>query len=291
MTGWALLWAVPIALALWVWHLKRRLSWSRPSPRRHDLRLAVRAVGSGETTTVLLHGLAGSGRYFGAEYEALPGRVIIPDLLGFGASRQRESEAYDVDAHVSAITETLDALNVGQMTIVGHSTGTVLALALARARPTQVNRIVAIAPVLYRDSAQARMRLESMGMMVRVFSMPGPLPERLCRWMCAHRRTAAWLFVLLRPDLPRIVAQDGVHHTWRSYVQTLQSVILDSQSATWLATLPVPIDLVAGRDDSAMALDMLQAEARDGVTLTVVDGGHDLPLSQTAACLAAIRAS
>lgn len=290
--GW---WALPagalLALALWIWRLKARLTWSRPRPRRHDLRLAVRDVPADQPaapTTLFLHGLAGSGRYFGAEYEALPGRVIIPDLLGFGAPRQRDTQAYDVAAHVAAIAEILDALGAGPITVVGHSTGCVLALALARARPSQVQRVVAIAPVLYRDPDEAKARLEAMGPMVRLFSMPGPLPRRICKWMCTYRRTAGWLAVLLRPDLPLIVARDGVQHTWQSYVQTLEAVILESRSATWLDALTIPVDLLAGRADASMPLKTLQAATREGTGLTMIDGGHDLPLPQAAACLAVI---
>lgn len=288
MIWWVLL-AGTLAAAIWVWRLKRRITWTRPSPRRHDLRLAVRDVGAGPQTTVLLHGLAGSGRYFGAEYEALPGRVVIPDLLGFGASRAAKAPGYGVDAHVAALCEVLDALDVESMVVVGHSTGCVLALALARARPAQVERVVAIAPVVYEDPPQARAHLESMGAMVRLFSMPGPLPRRLCRWMCAHRRAAGWLAVLLRPDLPCLIAKDGVQHTWRSYVGTLEGVIIQSASATWLAEIAAPVQLVVGRRDSAMPIEALKVRCSDTATLTTLDGGHDLPLRASAACRAIIR--
>lgn len=68
-------------------------------------------------------------------------------------------------------------------------------------------------------------------------------------------------------------------------------VIIESGSANWLDPLSAPVHLIVGRADAAMAVDMLREESSDTVTLTQLDGGHDLPLSKTDACLALIQAS
>ncbi len=50
--------------------------------------LSVRVAGDGPRAFVLLHGPAGCGDAFGAGYDELAahGRLVVPDLLGFGRS-------------------------------------------------------------------------------------------------------------------------------------------------------------------------------------------------------------
>lgn len=291
---WSALVIAGIGGALLLIRLKQRITWTRPAPRRRDLPLAARIVGDGPSTVVLLHGLAGSGRYFGAEYDALAAdaRVVVPDLLGFGASWDR-GEQFTVEEHVAALEALLTQVApTGSLVLVGHSTGCVLALALARALPERVRRVICAAPVLYRDPDEARRSLGEMGVMVRLFAMETPWAWRVCQWVCAHRRAAAWVAVAVRPDLPVAVARDGVWHTWDSYMQTLRCVIIESGSAAWLEDLAAPVVLLLGAQDRGIPrADLLATAARRGFEASVLAGGHDLPLSHPAVCLDAIRAA
>lgn len=69
-------------------------------------------------------------------------RVIAPDLLGFGA------EARPAGSFRSAWTEqalaVVDSLGISSFAVVGNSAGGAIALALARARPRAVTRVVAV---------------------------------------------------------------------------------------------------------------------------------------------------
>src|SRR5207244_6058182 len=67
--------------------------------------LAVSVVGAGPPV-VLLHGLAGSHRFWRPVARGLASRyrVIVPDLLGFGAS-PRPPGGYGPDDHVAAVAE------------------------------------------------------------------------------------------------------------------------------------------------------------------------------------------
>lgn len=61
--------------------------------------LAVRGLGSG-SPTLLLHGLLGSNRYWGGAFDRLAdqGLLLVPDLLGFGAS-PRPLSGYGAGEH------------------------------------------------------------------------------------------------------------------------------------------------------------------------------------------------
>ena len=90
------------ATVLWRFASQRRsgVDWRPPRPRTMFSPLAARVIGAG-TPIVLLHGLGASGDYWGSVYDRLGDghRLVVPDLLGFGAS-PRPSAGYGPDEHV-----------------------------------------------------------------------------------------------------------------------------------------------------------------------------------------------
>ncbi len=268
--------------------------WSAPGGELRDLWLHVRLAGRGAPAFVLLHGLAGSHRYFGAAFDALAevGRLVVPDLLGFGGSRERDRGEYGLDAHADAVRATLESLDVEAPIVVGaHSVGVLVALRLARICPA-VRGLVAFGPPLYRTPAQARDHVARLGLLVRLFAMETVWARRICTWMCRHRETAAHLAQWLRPDLPEEIARDGVAHDWASYSGTLRALVLAAPGLRDLEHLSLPVRLIAGESDRVVELDLLRRIAADvpNVTLELWPGGHDLPLVAPERCVEAIRA-
>lgn len=106
---------------------------------------------------VLLHGLFGSARNFGAVQRALAVRftVIALDMRNHGDSPHGVDMRYPVQA--ADVRETLCALDVGPAAVVGHSMGGKAAMALALASPAIVSRLLVsdIAPVSYQHGNAA----------------------------------------------------------------------------------------------------------------------------------------
>ncbi len=115
------------------------------------MRLVVTSLGDGPPV-VLLHGLLGAGQNFGAVQKALAAegfRVLALDLRNHGGSPHAVGMAYgDMAADVA---ETLQAEGAWPATIIGHSMGGKVAMALALTRPEGVARLLVadIAPVHY----------------------------------------------------------------------------------------------------------------------------------------------
>lgn len=65
-------------------------------------------------------------------------RVIAFDRPGFGHSERPRSQIWTPSAQAALIAEALDELNVEQALVVGHSFGTLVALALAMDHPLKV---------------------------------------------------------------------------------------------------------------------------------------------------------
>ncbi len=115
-------------------------------------------TGPGPETVVLLHGMAGSQRYWQKVVPMLPSyRVIVLDLLGFGGSPMPRNGAYGYTEHIGAIVETVRALQVNtRFTLVGHSMGALLGLRLAAKHPELLKKVVLINLPYYPDAAAAQ---------------------------------------------------------------------------------------------------------------------------------------
>jgi pimeloyl-ACP methyl ester carboxylesterase len=121
-------------------------------------------LGSGPPL-VLLHGLFGSARNFGAVQKRLAAhrRVLALDLRNHGASPHAPGMQYGEQA--ADVLETLGWRDALPAALVGHSMGGKVAMRLALQSPDAVSRLVVcdIAPVPYpphfRDYARAMMDL------------------------------------------------------------------------------------------------------------------------------------
>lgn len=108
-------------------------------------------------TVVLLHGKNFAGFYWDGPIRLLTNagyRVIVPDQIGFGKSSKPDL-AYSFDL-LSANTFTLlDSLQIAKATIVGHSTGGMLAVRMSLAAPERVERLVLEDPIGLEDYRRA----------------------------------------------------------------------------------------------------------------------------------------
>lgn len=253
--------------------------WSEPAGRSHMATLAVRTLGHGRTM-LLLHGLVGSGRYWGGAYDALARhrRLVVPDLLGFGRS-PRPVQGYGPDDHVAAIVACLDELGATDPAVVGaHSAGALIALRLAAMHPERVAAVVAFGPPAYPDPHAARARLSALGPMARLMVLPTFIAAAACAWVCNHQRAAGWLAVLTHPDIPAPIAADSVRHSWQSYSDTLLHIVIAAQAARWLEEVRCPVRLVAGDADPVVDRPYLATLARlSNVTSDTWQGARRSP--------------
>jgi pimeloyl-ACP methyl ester carboxylesterase len=120
------------------------------------MRLHVIEAGQG-APLVLLHGLFGSARNWGAVQKALAAeyRVVALDLRNHGAS----PHAPDMDyaAQAADVAETLAALGIDRAVVLGHSMGGKVAMMLALMQPELIERLIIadIAPRPYPPALRA----------------------------------------------------------------------------------------------------------------------------------------
>ncbi|MGH6865197.1 MAG: alpha/beta fold hydrolase [Methyloceanibacter sp.] len=110
-------------------------------------------AGSNGRTALLLHGRNFPSSYWQGVIEGLTEdgyRVIVPDQIGFNKSSKPASDLH-FDQLARNTVALLDRLGVDKVDVVGHSTGGMLAVRLARSYPDRIERIVLAAPIGLED--------------------------------------------------------------------------------------------------------------------------------------------
>ncbi len=259
--------------------------------------LAVRTAGAGKRAFVLLHGLAASGDTFGSAYDRLAddGRLVVPDLLGFGRSMETRRESFALEDHLDSLDAMAEALGLGRARLVigGHSLGGLVALHWAARHRAQVDAVVTWGATLFRHESEARERLKAMGSMERLFAQDSPLARRSCELMCAFRGTAGLLAVALSPDLPVPISRRAVLHTWPAYRGAISAFASDWEAALReLSEAQVPVTITAGANDPSQVPQLADELARRFSNLravTIPGATHILPITHGKRCAEQLR--
>lgn len=145
------------------------------------LRTHYHEAGEGEAV-LFLHGSGnGASGYsnFKGNYQAIAGagyRCIVPDMVGFGLTDKPEDVDYHLDYFVQWLAETLDALGIDQVTLVGNSLGGAVALGFALAHPQRLSRLVLMAPGGLNDLPDY-LEMPGMAAMFALFQSDEPVTE------------------------------------------------------------------------------------------------------------------
>lgn len=251
---------------------------------------------------VMIHGLMGQLRNFShslAERLAHDHRVILVDRPGWGHSHLTGARP-DLAGQARMIAELIAQLGLERPLVVGHSMGGAVTLALALAVPERIGGIALIAPL-----SQVAERLPPVfrGLMTppglrELLSWTLAVPAALAR----ARRNAVAVFA---PDpVPADFATAGGGAlSARPQAYQMGSFEVNMATRAMQAMVPrygeiaMPVSILFGRGDRV--LDPAQHGERTaaeiaGARLTLIDGGHMLPVThpeQTEAWLRSILAA
>ena len=211
--------------------------------------LAVLDLGRGPAGVVLVHGIGASSRHFGPLARELAGlgRVLAPDLPGFGASAGPE-RALTIPEHAAVVAELIRSSGLERPVLVGHSMGAQVVTEVAAANPGLVERVVLVGP-----------GVEPGG---RTYLRQG---WRLLR--DARYET---------PRANAIMVGDWLRCGPRRFAATLPAV-LDYRIEERLPDVDEPVLLVRGGNDPVAPADFLHelaAVARDATVLEIAGEGH-----------------
>lgn len=126
------------------------------------VRMRVVETGSGRPV-ILIHDFLVSH----LEFESVLGplaahfRVLAPDLPGFGQSEKPSPAryAYGIESFAEAMVDMIAGLELGRVSVVGHSLGGAAAITLAAEHPELVDRLVLVDAMTYPFRLDFRSRL------------------------------------------------------------------------------------------------------------------------------------
>ncbi len=181
----------------------------RMSERTTSGALAYEVLGSGPPL-ILLHGLSGSGRWWGRNVPAFADsfRTYTVDLPGFGESRGvRWSRLDDI---ADRLADWLVDEGLPRAHIAGHSLGGAVAARLAARHPNRVDRLVLVDAAIRPQATRATARPADVARTIRR-AAPGFAPLLLRDLLRCHPRSfiAAMVDAMLpdwEPYLTRINA-------------------------------------------------------------------------------------
>jgi pimeloyl-ACP methyl ester carboxylesterase len=232
---------------------------------------------------LLIHGSAASMVYWEPVLPALTGalRVIRVDVPGCGRSAP-PADGYELPVQARRIGALLDRLGVRRVTVVGHSSGSMMATALAEERPDIVAAVVIIdmGPDLaaqYPESPLVRLLLAP---------LTGRLLWRL-RTESAIRKAASTAFT--RPvEIPAAYLEAALSMTYQAFAGTYRAnadYLRQRSLSERLAPLGLPLLVVFGAEDRRCRSSSAVAyRAVPGARIEVLPGvGHTPMLEDTEA--------
>jgi pimeloyl-ACP methyl ester carboxylesterase len=237
-------------------------------------------------TVVILHGQPGSSVDSVRLRRALPSsvRVLAPDRPGYGASPFPPSGFF---GNARAVVSLLDDAGIASATLVGHSWGGGVALAVAERFPERVDALVLAASV----------GPDCLNWVDRVLAMPylGEVlvaPAFVLGGQLARRRLRRVVGVDALDDDARRAADASIlgaqrRPTWRSFLVEQRALYseLPSINAS-LRDVCAPTAVVTGTKDHFVpaATARMLADAIPDAQLVEIDGiGHLLPVRAPAA--------
>ncbi|MCW2315922.1 pimeloyl-ACP methyl ester carboxylesterase [Rhodoblastus acidophilus] len=245
---------------------------------------------------LFVHGWLGQLNHFSFALAALfpERRVVLVDRPGCGYSQAARSPT--IAANAAVLAAFMDKIGLRQPLVIGHSLGGAIALALALDHGARIAGLALIAPFTHFLSSPFYKFMAEQG--------------RISRWI------SAWLFgplmSVLRaasPSNPGFAPETPPRGFWRGAGGLLpiradallagareipaQERELGAMGARY-ATLKTPVSILFGSGDRLLDLKT-QGEAFCAVApqtkLTVIEGGHCLPITQPKKCEAFIRAA
>ena len=209
-------------------------------------------IGHGPTKVVLLHGLTGSLQYWkkGLEYAPDDYSLLLIDLLGFGES-PKPNARYDFEEHLGAIEKVLklENFNSGNVVVVGHSLGAILALGLVGEHPGWFEGLVVIGLPNFVDKEEIK------DTFARISLWDELSIDSTYQFVCYFH--PLYMTEWFRPDnVPKDIFDEAKKHTWVSYYRSLDEIVVNSDLRALASKVKDKrILLIHGDKDAAAPID------------------------------------
>lgn len=250
--------------------------------KSHNLHYRVLKNPKATKALIFIHGMGGTASYWSDEYKKLykDYSLYFIDLLGFGYSAKPEGE-YTLNMHLEALHDFVNEdVDEEELTFVGHSMGSIIALGYAAKYPWHVKKVIALGLGYYLSEEQAR------SIMHETHSLSGilddsPAGKLACSLVCAFRPWFLAVVPHLMKEFPKKVVQEALLHTHKSYFGTLQHVLYGQDIPSLIKKIPhSKLQFIHGTNDKTVPYSNIE-ELKKLYNIPVeklANADHDFPL-------------
>ncbi len=244
---------------------------------------------------VMIHGIAGNLQNFTyglATPLAQTHRVICIDRPGYGYSKRSFNADTSLEAQADIIVSLLDHLQIESAVFVGHSLGGTISLAAAQRHPDRVRALALIAPLTHLPEAHLPA--------FKALDLPSPLIRFILGWTLAIPgtlyRMSLSLKIIFGPErAPRDFAIRGggilslKPQTFITASSDVQNAIqsMPAIEAAY-ANMKTPVHVLFAHEDRILDCKKNGEDLPSripGAQITLVTGGHMLPVTQVEVCV------
>lgn len=231
----------------------------------------VRRAKKPRATVLFIHGIGNTGASWGDVIRALPDdlRLVSIDLLGFGQSKSPAWAVYNAKTQARSVLATYFRLRIsGQVIIVGHSLGALVAVEIAKRYPLLVKSVILCSPPFYREDPVKR----------RLF----PGSDRMLKRLYARMVTHPEELLAISRVLKRLGLVNKSFNLTRdnssSYIGALEASIINQTAFDDAVRLKIPVHILYGRLDPAVIHRNLKAvvQRNPNAKLTTLLAGHEV---------------
>ena len=244
---------------------------------------------------VMIHGLAGNLQNFTygvAAPLAQKNRVICVDRPGCGYSKRSSNADASLEAQADTIVSLLDHLHIESAVFVGHSLGGAISLAAAQRHPDKVKALALIAPLTHLPDEPSPA--------FKSLDVPSPWLRSILGWTLAIPgtlyRMSLSLKIIFGPE--RAPADFAIRGGGILSLkpQTFISASSDLQNVGWsmpaieaaYASMQTPVHVLFATEDRILDCKLNGEDLPSripGAQITLVTGGHMLPVTQVELCI------
>jgi len=227
---------------------------------------------------LMLRGFRSSNRglvKFALEFEGY--NVIIPSYPGYDATEELQ-ERHTALAYAKFIRDFADFLKLSDVTLIGHSFGTLVGLIYATEYPGRVKNLVLIAPIPKPNTS-----VKASSLYFRIGQiLPPPLDYKWLTSRLIQDPIRRYVIQSRHRDIKADIMDEGEQELreLKPKINTENFISVgEINPEAWLQKLNIPTLVIAGSKDRLTQLrDVLRTYTRPGIDLTVVPGmGHYAP--------------
>lgn len=232
-----------------------------------------------EATYIFIHGLGDTGELWVPVLAGLDKKAnyVTVDLLGFGDSKKPAWARYNATMQARSLLMTYMGLGIhGDVVVVGHSLGSLVAVEFAKRYPLQVKRLVLCSPPIYDTEFGAKTKNIQQDVLSKLYKDISKNPKLVMSAYALGKKL-------------RIVNQSlqVTSDTLPAFMASLQASIVNQNTLKLLERLKLPIVIIDGLFDALTVNSILKniASKHRNMKLVTINATHIIKKNYTAKLL------